>query len=129
MNEINTGEGLSVNPEQSLIASFVIVSVIASSMVMKHFEGKEDLRPSAGVTHDDSSIVSSYSFISTPSCACNLLVNVICCCEANTLDDNDVGNDASSSKISDEEDDVKVEENGLKDDDGGCADGEDDIKS
>jgi hypothetical protein len=111
MNEINTGEGLSVNPEQSLIASFVIVSVIATSMVMKHFEGKEDLRPSAGVTHDDSSIVSSYSFISTPSCACNLLVNVICCCEANTSDGNCEDESSTTCKDelrSDDEDDDAV---------------------
>ena len=33
-----------------------------------------------------------------------------------------MGNDASPSNISDEEDDVKVEEDDLKDDDGSCAD-------
>jgi hypothetical protein len=91
MNEISTGERLSMNPEQSLIASFVIVWVVATSMVMKHFGGKEDLRPLASVTHDDSSIVASYSFL--PSHACNLLVNVICGCEANNFDGNPAGND------------------------------------
>ncbi len=132
---------MSVEPEQSLMAAFVIVSFVDMSVVMRRSEGKGNKRSLASLTHDDFSIVESDSFIPASLSVRNLPVVVICCFEANCIDDsfagdsddlgdnrqgesddNDKGSDVSTTDISDDANDISIADDDLKNDDGARTD-------
>jgi hypothetical protein len=62
-----TGDGLSTNSEQSQRTVLVIVSFVATSIVMRHIEGTEGLLPPADTTHNESPNVELQLFNSVSS--------------------------------------------------------------